>query len=87
MAKGAIVRSVCGRDRKRLFVIVDVCDDGRVLVADGKLHKLSCPKKKNLRHIKVLAAENDKVTSLFESGDEALAKFLAEFEENLENHN
>ena len=86
MAKGAIVRSVCGRDRKRLFVIVDVCDDGRVLVADGKLHKLSCPKKKNLRHIKVLAAENDEVTSLCESGDEALVKFLAEFEENLENH-
>ena len=86
MAKGAIVRSVCGRDRKRLFIIVDVCDDGRVLVADGKLHKLSCPKKKNLRHIKVLAAENDEVTSLCESGDKALVKFLAEFEENLENH-
>ncbi|MBR6651195.1 MAG: KOW domain-containing RNA-binding protein [Clostridia bacterium] len=86
MAKGAIVRSVCGRDRKRLFVIVDICDDGRVLVADGKLHKLSCPKKKNLRHIKVLAAENEEVTSLCESGDEALGKFLWEFEENLENH-
>lgn len=86
MAKGAIVRSVCGRDRKRLFVIVGVCDDGRVLVADGRLHKLACPKKKNLRHIKVLAAESDEVTSLCESGDAALEKFLWEFEENLENH-
>ena len=87
MAKGAIVRSVCGRDRKRLFVIVDVCDDGRVMVADGKLHKLACPKKKNLRHIKVLAAENDEITSLIDAGDAALEKFLWEFEENLENHN
>lgn len=86
MAVGAVVRSVCGRDRYRLFVIVEVCDDGRVMVADGRLHKLSCPKKKNLRHVKVLAAENDEVTSLCESGDEALAKFLAEFEENYENH-
>jgi len=80
------VRSVCGRDRKRLFVIVGACDDGRALVADGRLHKLACPKKKNLRHIKVLAAENDEVTSLLDAGDAALEKFLREFEENLENH-
>ena len=86
MTSGAIVRSVCGRDRYRMFVIVGVCSDGRVLVADGRLHKLACPKKKNLRHIKVLAAENVEVTSLCESGDEALAKFLSEFEENLVNH-
>lgn len=86
MALGAIVRSVCGRDRYRLFVIVGVCNDGRVLVADGRLHKLACPKKKNLRHIKVLAAENAKLTSLCESDDAALEKFLWEFEKNLENH-
>ncbi len=86
MAVGAVVRSVCGRDRYRLFVIVGVCEDGRVLVADGRLHKLACPKKKNLRHIKVLAAENAKLTSLHETDDAALALFLSEFEGNLENH-
>lgn len=86
MAVGAIVRSVCGRDRYRLFAIVGVCDDGRVLVADGRLHKLASPKKKNLRHIKVLAAENEKITSLCELGDAALVEILEEFEKNCENH-
>ncbi len=86
MWQGAIVRSVCGRDRYRVFAIVGVCEDGRVLVADGRLHTINDPKKKNLRHLAVLAAADDGVTSLEKWDDESLSSFLREFEENREKH-
>ena len=50
MCRGAVVRSLCGRDRYRLFMILQRCDGGSqcVWIADGALHPLSKPKKKNL---------------------------------------
>lgn len=83
---GSIVRSKCGRDRKRVFLIVGVCNDGsgRVLVADGVLHPLAKPKKKNLNHLAVLAAAADKETSFYEGSDEELASFLKNFEKDRE---
>lgn len=81
---GSVVRSKCGRDRKRVFLIVGVCDDGtgRVLVADGVLHPLSKPKKKNLNHLAVLAAAEDRETSFFEGSDKELADLLEAFEKD-----
>lgn len=84
MWRGAVVRSKCGRDRYRVFAVVDVCDDGRVLVADGKLHTLECPKRKNLSHLSVLAADGAALTSLQLGTNEGLYRFLREFEENCE---
>lgn len=83
MWQGAIVRSKCGRDRYRMFAVVGVCEDGRVLIADGDLHKLSSPKKKNLSHLTVLAAEGAALTSLNTGNDKGLHEFLREFEEKL----
>jgi len=80
-----VVRSVCGRDKKRLFFIVGVCsqEKGMVYIADGKLHPLSKPKKKNLRHLAVLAAADNVKTSFSEGDDEKLYRFLQGFEEVL----
>lgn len=80
---GSVVRSKCGRDRKRIFLIVGVCNDGsgRVLVADGILHPLSKPKKKNLSHLAVLAAAGDKETSFSLSSDREISSYLLSFEE------
>ena len=80
MWRGAVVRSKSGRDRYRVFAIVDVCSDGRVLIADGKLHTLADPKKKNLRHLTVLAADGVAVTSLSKGSDHDLCEFLRNFE-------
>ena len=80
---GAVVRSLAGRDRYRLYCIVDVCNESgspSVMIADGKLHLLSRPKKKNLRHLAVLAAAPDGETSYLCS-DSALSDFLEDFEE------
>ena len=58
-AIGSVVQSLSGRDRKRLFVIVGIPEDkrqhGYVLIANGRLHPLEKPKRKNLRHLAVLS--------------------------------
>ncbi len=79
---GSVVRSKCGRDKKRIFLIVGVCDDGtdRVLLADGDLHPLSKPKKKNLAHIAVLAAAGIEGTSFQKGSDSEITAYLSSFE-------
>lgn len=80
MPVGKVVRSKCGRDRYRLFAVVGVTEDGRLLVADGKLHKTDTPKKKNLRHVEILAVSVTDGTSLFDLGDKELCEKLGEIE-------
>ena len=52
---GRIVQSVAGRDADRLFVIVAELDDAHVAVADGRLRKCVNPKKKKLKHLKLIS--------------------------------
>ena len=40
-----------GQDQGRLFLIVGTTDDGRLLLADGKRHRLDRPKKKKRMHL------------------------------------
>ena len=54
---GRVVYSVAGRDGKRPFIVIGVTDDGRALIADGKLHTLEKPKKKNLAHLRITDGE------------------------------
>ncbi len=54
---GAVVRSIAGRDRKRIFIVVGISEDHgktRVFLADGELHRLSDPKCKNPCHLEVM---------------------------------
>ena len=72
MIRGTIVRSIAGRDKDR-FQVVLACEAGRVLVADGKVRKLTNPKKKNPCHLQ----KTDKVINLDEiHSDKALKKAL-----------
>lgn len=48
---GQIVSSKAGRDKDRLFVIIDIIDDQYVLIADGDLRKIEKPKKKKVKHL------------------------------------
>lgn len=50
---GLIVSATAGRDAGKYFVIVDVIGDSAVLLADGKSRKLSHPKRKNRKHIRL----------------------------------
>ncbi len=52
---GRIAQSTAGRDADRLFVIVAELDGEHVAVADGRLRKCVNPKKKKLKHLKLIS--------------------------------
>lgn len=51
---GSIVISVSGRDKGRVFITVGVLDEEHVAIADGRLRKIEKPKKKKLKHLRVI---------------------------------
>ena len=50
---GDIVKSIAGRDRNVIFLVVDVKDNFAFIV-DGKTRKINSPKKKNIKHLERL---------------------------------
>ena len=60
--RGSVVKSMKGRDAGRFYVVVEV-DNDRAAIADGKVRKLSNPKRKNIKHLsltrKTLSLGND----------------------------
>ncbi|SCZ81908.1 KOW domain-containing RNA-binding protein [Acidaminobacter hydrogenoformans] len=51
LAVGQFVKSKAGRDRDRVFLILDIVDDNFVLLVDGNLRKVDSPKLKKVRHL------------------------------------
>jgi len=72
LKEGSIVRSTAGRDKDRLLVVV-ACEDGVVLVCDGKERPLERPKRKNPRHL----AETGFALSQTAESNRALRKALS----------
>ena len=50
---GQVVVSLAGRDKGRAFLVVREEDPNYVYLVDGTLRKLSAPKRKKRKHIKV----------------------------------
>jgi len=59
---GRYVWSKAGRDKDRLFIIIDVADDAHVLIADGDLRPVSKPKKKKLKHLRITHKIADEIS-------------------------
>lgn len=57
---GRVVLSKQGRDKGRLFIVIEIVNDDFVLVVDGDLRKLAKPKLKRKKHLKAIPyiAEN-----------------------------
>lgn len=55
MDKGQFVLSIAGRDKNRIFMVVDTIDENYVLIADGMLRSINKPKKKKLKHLKLVS--------------------------------
>ena len=53
---GTVVKSLKGRDKDKYFCVVCI-EDGYVYLCDGKERKLSNPKRKKIKHIKVTQAK------------------------------
>ncbi len=83
------VLSLAGRDMGRVAVTVGVTDDGRVLIADGRTHKLVNPKKKKLKHLMFVACEAGELDSLIHRGaltDNELAKACKAVEDAIDTY-
>ena len=59
--KSNIVQSDAGRDRGKLFVVLAV-EGEYLLLADGKSRKLEKPKRKKRRHVRFVAADENRLS-------------------------
>lgn len=83
------VLTLAGRDMGRVCLTVGVTDDGRMLIADGRTHKLENPKKKQLKHLVFLDCDCSGLDLLIHRGaltDNELAKACKAVEGALDNN-
>ena len=50
---GQVVKSKAGRDKGKIFLVLDVIDDKYVSIIDGNLRKLDKPKIKKVKHLDI----------------------------------
>ena len=82
---GSLVRSKCGRDRKRVFLVVKIdCENptSPVFIADGRLRKIDSPKRKNPIHLLPIGEITDAEKSALKQGisDEKIAQIVEMYE-------
>ena len=84
IAKSNIVRSDAGRDKGKLFYVLDTQGE-YLLLADGKSRKVESPKRKKRRHVLFVAAEENRLSSKIKGEEKItnseLRKALAAFRE------
>ncbi|OGO87636.1 MAG: hypothetical protein A2Y15_02465 [Clostridiales bacterium GWF2_36_10] len=61
---GLMVISLAGRDKGRIAAVIAVVDDKFVLIADGRARKTETPKKKKLKHIKMITGVDETLLRL-----------------------
>ena len=71
ISKSDIVISLAGRDKDKLFYVMDV-EDNYVLLADGKGRKLENPKRKKLKHVRRVSRTETRVAMKILNGDKVL---------------
>ena len=77
--KGKVVISTAGHDKGLYFAVVGVKEEnGLLLLADGKNRLITKPKKKKIKHCKVLP-EKDLSMNLFEDGKEPSDAFIRKY--------
>ena len=63
---GSIVRSIAGRDKGDLFIVLSV-EDEFVYLANGELRKVDRPKKKKLKHLQPSAKVSEFIQNKLET--------------------
>lgn len=66
---GKVAYSKAGRDKGRLFVVINVINEKFAMIADGDLRKIENPKIKNLKHIKITNIVADDVKACLTKGE------------------
>lgn len=77
-----IVISKAGRDKGKIFIVLSLENEQFAYIADGGLRKISKPKKKKLKHLKLTGKKADFALLKMQNGEEItnreLKKFLRE---------
>ena len=85
IARSDIVKSIAGRDKGKLFFVLDV-EDEFFLLADGKTRKVENPKRKKRKHAVFAARFDCRVAEKIKSEDKItnseLRRTLATFGED-----
>lgn len=85
--RAQIVRSLRGRDKGKLFCVMDV-QDGFLLLADGKERRVSSPKRKNVKHVEHAGGMEHPTIEKVRAGqpvrDKELRQLLAAFRDEME---
>ena len=68
-AVGGICESLQGRDKNRFYIISAINADGTVMVVDGNFKKFASPKKKNLKHLRLLPEISEIIGEKLINGD------------------
>ena len=71
ISKSDIVLSLAGRDKGKLFYVMDT-EDNFVILADGKGRKLENPKRKKLKHVRRVTRTETRVAMKILNGDKVL---------------
>ena len=84
IAKSNIVRSDAGRDKGKLFYVLETQGE-YLLLADGRSRKVESPKRKKRRHVLFVAAEENRLSGKIKGEEKItnseLRKALAAFRE------
>ena len=82
MEKGAVVKSLAGRDKGKLLAVMQ-SDENRVFVCDGKERPVDRPKSKNIRHVENVGYTlNESETATNRALKKAIARLNAEINGN-----
>ena len=71
ISKSDIVLSLAGRDKGKLFYVMDT-EENFVILADGKGRKLENPKRKKLKHVRRVTRTETRVAMKILNGDKVL---------------
>jgi large subunit ribosomal protein L14e len=64
---GQVVVSDAGRDRGRFMLVIKILDENYVYVVDGDLRKVENPKKKKIKHLRILNKKSDYIVEKLEN--------------------
>ena len=62
IARSDIVRSIAGRDKGKIFFVLDAKDEF-LMLADGKTRSVETPKRKKHRHVHIVASQETRVST------------------------
>jgi ribosomal protein L14E/L6E/L27E len=87
IARSNIVRSDAGRDKGKLFVVLDT-EGEYLLLADGRSRKVETPKRKKRRHVLFVSAEENRLSVKINSNEKVtnseLRRTLAAYREEVQ---